>query len=78
MAAPVARPAIQRVTNLQDLPAIWTATRNYLQVHAASLENVLGGCTRVGTLDIENNLVTLVIPQRFTNWTNDRARCQRA
>ncbi|HVT79920.1 MAG TPA: hypothetical protein VHM90_04630, partial [Phycisphaerae bacterium] len=73
---PAPKPAIQRVTNLQDLPGIWAAARTYLQVHATSLENTLGGCTRVGTLDMENNQVTLVIPQRFTNWTNDRARAK--
>jgi len=71
-----AKPIIQRVTNLQDLPAVWTAARNYLQANATSLENVLGSCTRVGALDMENNQVTLVIPQRFTNWTNDRARAK--
>jgi hypothetical protein len=70
------RPAIQRVTNLQDLPGIWTAARNYLVIHGKNLETVLGACTRVGALDMEAKQIKLVIPQRFANWTNDKARAK--
>ncbi len=70
------RPIIQRVTNLTDLPAVWTAARGYLAVNARNLETVIGGCTRVDALSLETSEITLVIPQRFQNWTNDKARAK--
>jgi hypothetical protein len=65
---------VQRVTDLTNLPAIWTAARAHLARAARTLESVLGACTRVDALDVQTGELTLVIPDRFTNFTNEMAR----
>jgi hypothetical protein len=80
------QPAVQRstfvekVANLADLDAVWTAARTYLAQNARMLESVLGGCTRVHALSTPPAAptpeVTLHIPKTQQNFTNDKARAK--
>ena len=75
-APPPPPPSIEKVSNPSDLPAVWSAARNYLAANARILENVLGNCTRIESLNPDSREVTLAIPTTHRNFTNDRAQAR--
>ena len=73
---PPAPPKIDKVGDLTDLAAVWTAARDYLAANARILESVLGACSRVEALDNQANQVTLAIPAAHQRFTNERAQAK--
>ncbi|HUO10473.1 MAG TPA: hypothetical protein VM008_19365 [Phycisphaerae bacterium] len=75
-AATPEQPVIQKVADLADLPAIWSATRQYLHSAARYLESVLGHCCKIHSLDPATNDAVLLVPAVQRGFTNEKARAK--
>lgn len=62
--------------DLTDLPGVWAAARQYLAAGARTLESVLGSRTEIESLNVSGGEVTLLVPEHFKGYTNDRARAK--
>ena len=69
-------PPTEKVSNPSDLPALWSAARNYLQGAARYLESVLGHCCNIISLDPATNEATLLVPFVQRGFTNEKARAK--
>src|SRR5262249_6600818 len=69
-------PPVEKVADASDLPAVWTATRKYLQQNARYLESVLGHCCKVEFLDQATGEAALLVPAVQRGFTNEKARAK--
>jgi len=75
-----APPPVEKVSDFENLGALWFAVRQYLSHHARLLESVLGNCTHITALRLEPDApggeAVLQMPVAQRNFTNDKARAK--
>ncbi len=67
---------VEKVADLTDMKRVWLAARNYLTANAGYLESVLGGISRIRSLNVQTGETTLLIPLNQKSFVNDKARAK--
>jgi hypothetical protein len=73
---PAPPPAPERVADVADLAAVWSATRRHLNFAARYLEGVLGHSCEIAGLNRETGETVLLVPGNQKGFTNERARAK--
>lgn len=73
---PQAAMEIEKVADVTDLGAVWSAARRHLNGAARYLESVLGHCCRVESLNAETGETVLSVPKNQGGFTNEKARAK--
>jgi len=67
-------PVIEKVENCGDLQAVWGAVRKYLASTARYIDNMLGHCCRIESLDAESLDAVLFVPGNQKGFANEKHR----